>query len=125
MLNLLIQSWAAANAEMKLNEMTTPDPNQLIGLVQFLRGRAKDTSARLQISQNAFLKLARSLGANITPDNLAQMVDQPPLNGLLEPLDPASGVITFKGGEPQNVAMPVNKAQDIVAKMAKKANPLS
>lgn len=110
---------------MKLNEMTTPDPNQLIGLVQFLRGRAKDTSARLQISQNAFLKLARSLGANITPDNLAQMVDQPPLNGLLEPLDPASGVITFKGGEPQNVAMPVNKAQDIVAKMAKKANPLS
>lgn len=110
---------------MKLNEMTTPESNQLIGLVQFLRGRAKDTSARLQISQDAFLKLARSLGANITPDNLAQMVDQPPLNALLEPLDPASGVITFKGGELANTAMPVNKAQDIVAKMAKKANPLS
>jgi len=113
---------------MRLNEVAdsaTPDPNELIGLVQFLRGRAKDTSAKMQISQDAFLKLARSLGANITKDNLPQVVDQPPLSGLLEPIDPASGVIVFKGGEPTDVAMPVNKAQDIVAKMAKQANPLT
>ncbi len=98
---------------------------QLIGLVQFLRGRAKDTSARAQISQAAFFKLARSLGANITPDNLVQIAGQPPLSNLLEPVDPASGVIVFKGGEPTDINMPVNKAQDIVANMAKKANPLT
>lgn len=112
---------------MRLREVAdpaTPENDQLIGLVQFLRGRAKDTSARAQISQQAFLKLARSLGANITPDNLVQIAGQPPLSNLLEPVDPASGMIVFKGGDPTNINMPVNKAQDIVAGMAKRANPL-
>lgn len=113
---------------MRLREVAdsaTPDSDQLIGLVQFLRGRAKDTSARAQISQEAFFKLARSLGANVTPDNLLQITGQPPLSNLLEPVDPASGVIVFKGGEPTDINMPVNKAQNIVANMAKKANPLT
>lgn len=113
---------------MKLQEVASDsqtDNNELIGLIQFLRGRAKDTSARLQISQDAFIKMAGNLGIQITPDSLVQLAAEPPLSNLLEPIDPASGVIVFKGGEPTQVNMPVNKAQDIVAGMAKKANPLT
>lgn len=112
---------------MRLDEVanTDPDPDKLVGLVQFLAGRAQDQSARKQISQDAFIKLAQQLGINITPSNLQTMVEQPPLSNLLEPVQPNSQVITFKGGEPTDVSMPVNRAQDIVASMAKRANPLS
>ena len=110
---------------MKIMEVETGKPDRLLGLVQFLAGRASDTAAKKQISQTAFVKLAQELGINVTDSNLADIVNQPPLNNILEPLDPASGMITFKGGEKEITQMPVNKAQDIVAKMAKQANPLT
>jgi hypothetical protein len=99
----------------------TPDPDQLAGLVQFLAGRASDENAKKEISQDAFLKLAQDLDININPQNLADVVAQPPLNNLLEPMDPNTGVLVFKGAGEPNVAMPVNKAQDIVASAAKSA----
>lgn len=99
----------------------TPDPNQLSGLVQFLAGRASNENAKKEISQDAFLKLAQDLDININPQNLADVVSQPPLSNLLEPVDPSSGVLTFKNAGEPNVAMPVNKAQDIVAAAAKSA----
>lgn len=100
---------------------TTPDPKQLLGLVKFLDGRAEDTSAQKQISQDAFINLAQSLGINVNKDNLVDMVSQEPLSNVLEPLDPNSGVVTFKGANIGPTAMPVNKAQDIVASAAKSA----
>ena len=99
----------------------TPSPDQLLGLVEFLAGRAEDQAGRKQISQATFISLAQSLGINITPDNLGQIIDQEPLSNVLEPLDPNSGEITFKGAEIAPGGMPVNKAQDIVAAAAKKA----
>jgi hypothetical protein len=99
----------------------TPDPDQLAGLVQFLAGRATDVNAKKEISQDAFLKLAQDLDININPQNLADIVSQPPLSNLLEPMDPNTGVLVFKGAGEPNPAMPVNKAQDIVAAAAKKA----
>jgi len=99
----------------------TPSPDQLLGLVQFLSGRASDESSRKQISQKAFISLAQSLGINVTPDNVQEIVGQPPLSNVLEPYDPATGEIVFKGGEQAPTEMPVNKAQDIVAAAAKKA----
>jgi hypothetical protein len=90
-------------------------------LVQFLDGRAKDTNAKKEISQDAFIKLANDLDINITPQNLADVVSQEPLSNLLEPMDPNTGVLVFKGAGEPNVAMPVNKAQDIVASAAKSA----
>lgn len=99
----------------------TPSPDQLLGLVQFLNGRAKDQAGTKQISQDTFINLAQSLGINVTQDNLGQIIDQEPLSNVLEPLDPNSGVITFKGAEIAPAGMPVNKAQDIVATAAKKA----
>jgi hypothetical protein len=110
---------------MKIMEVDTGRPDRLLGLAQFLAGRATDTAAKKQISQQAFVKLAQELGINVTDSNLADVVNQPPLSNLFEPLDPATGMITFKGGEKEVTQMPVNKAQDIVAKMAKKANTLT
>jgi len=74
-----------------------------------------------EISQQAFIKLANDLDINITPENLVDVVSQPPLSNLLEPMDPNTGVLVFKGAGQPNVAMPVNKAQDIVAAAAKSA----
>jgi len=112
---------------MKIFEVSQPgepDPDRLIGLTQFLAGRADDQAARKQISQDAFINLAHQLGVIITPGSLAELIEKPPLSNLLEPLDPSSGMIVFKGGEQTPAGMPVNRAQDIVANMAKRANPL-
>ena len=98
-----------------------PNPAQLSGLVQFLNGRANDTNAKKEISQDAFIKLANDLDINVTAQNLADVVSQEPLSNLLEPMDPNTGMLMFKGAGQPNVAMPVNKAQDIVASAAKSA----
>jgi hypothetical protein len=107
--------------EVDMGMAPTPDPEQLSGLAQFLNGRATDTNAKKEISQAAFIKLANDLDINITPQNLADVVSQEPLSNLLEPMDPNTGVLVFKGAGEPNVAMPVNKAQDIVASAAKSA----
>ena len=101
----------------------TPEPAQLVGLVSFLSGRATDTNSQKQISQQAFIGLAHSLGINVNKQNIAELVGQPPLSNLLEPLAPDSDdPVVFKGGEqPASGKMPVNKAQNIVASAAKSA----
>jgi len=113
---------------MRINEVanttgTTPQPQQLMGLVSFLAGRAEDRAGQKQIDQSAFIELARGLGIVIAPNQLADIVGQPPLSNILEPLAPDSqDPILFKGSDqPADVAMPVNKAQDIVAAAAKSA----
>ena len=107
---------------MRIDEVDQgADPNKLVGLVQFLAGRASDTNAQQQISQATFMKLAQSLGINVTTQNLGAMIAQPPLNGVLEPLDPNSGMITFKGADIGPNQMSVPQAQQVVNKMAKNA----
>ena len=108
---------------MRIDEVasSTTDPGALTGLVSFLNGRATDTNAQKQISQAAFISLAQSLDINVNAQNLGSLIDQPPLSNLLEPLDPNSGVVTFKGAETGPTAMPVDRAQDIVAAAAKSA----
>lgn len=103
-------------------DASTPKPDELLGLVQFLAGRVDDTNAKKTISKNAFVSLAQSLDINVNLDNVEQIVGQPPLSSVLEPLKPGSDEIFFKGaGQSEPVAMPVNKAQDIVAAAAKSA----
>jgi hypothetical protein len=103
-------------------DSSTPSPDQLLGLVQFLAGRADDTSAPKQISVDAFINLAQSLDINVTKNNVQEIVGQPPLSSVLEPFDPNTNQIVFKGAETAGpVKMPVNKAQDIVAAAAKSA----
>lgn len=107
---------------MLIEEVATdPKPDRLVGLVDLLAGRAQDTGAKRQISKQAFMSMAQSLGINITDSNLQAMVDRPPLKNMLEPIDPQSDMISFKGSDAGTVDMPVDKAQDIVAKAAKSA----
>jgi hypothetical protein len=98
------------------------DSGKLLALSQFLSGRAADTNARKQISTTSFIQLANSLGVNVTPDTIGDLIAKEPLSNVLEPFDPNSNVINFKGSnEPTNSPMDTNQAQQVVDQNAKAA----
>ena len=97
------------------------DAETLAAVSTLLAGRAEDETARKQMSTDAFIELARQQGINLTADNLAEMITKPPLSNILEPLEPNSNVVRFKGNAERTTDMSVNKAQDIVDKNAKSA----
>ena len=114
--------WAAPKDNMRIEEVeTTPAPNQLMGLVNFLAGRAENTNGPKQIDQATFIELADNLGIKLSPDQLVDIISKPPLSNVLEPLDPNTGKIMYKGAEQPDVSMPVDKAQDVVANAARQA----
>ena len=94
---------------------------RLLGLAEFLLGRARDTGGQKQISMQTFLNLAHNMQIDLTPDTLQNMAGQAPLNGVFMPIEPNSGMIRFKGNDSGPVPMPVNQAQDVVAAAAKRA----
>jgi hypothetical protein len=98
-----------------------PDTQRLAALSQFLLGRSEDESAQKQISQAAFIEAAKSLGVNVTVDNLGDLVGQEPLSNILEPLDPNSGVVRFKGDTEAATGMSVDQARAVVDSNAKAA----
>ncbi len=108
---------------MRITEVEADNTaDRLMALAQFAMGRAEDTSAKMQMPVAAFIKRAKSMGIDIDPDTLQNLVGQPPLNGIFNPMSPDAVELTFKGGDkPGPVKMPVNQAQDIVAKAAQSA----
>lgn len=113
---------------MRIDEVDTlqlGNIDQLIGLVQWLSGRVKDTAAEKRIGKDTFLQMAHRLGININERNLGDALQQEPLSNLFEPLDPQSQFLVLKGGEQAPAGMPVDQARDVVAQMAKRANPLT
>ena len=106
---------------MRLVEFASPDSQKLLALTKFLSGRADDTTAKKEISQAAFIDLARSLGVIINPESLGELVSQEPLSNVLEPLDPNSGVVRFKGNTEAETGMSVDQAEAVVNSNAKAA----
>lgn len=111
---------------MRIDEVALPsvntEPNSLVGLVKFLSGRADDSNSQKQISKDAFISAAQSLGVMVTPQNIDELILKPPLNGVLEPVDPQNpDVISFKGANIGPAKMTVPQAQQVVDKMAKSA----
>ena len=110
---------------MRINEVgngrSDDTAARLLGLAEFLLGRAKDTGGQKQISIQTFLNLAHNMQIDLTPDTLQNMASQAPLDGVFMPVEPNSGVIKFKGNDSGPVPMPVNQAQDVVAAAAKRA----
>jgi len=106
---------------MLIREVADPNTQRLAALSQFLLGRSKDESAKKQISQTAFIDLAKSLGVNVTAENLGDLVSQEPLSNILEPLDPNSGVVRFKGDTEAATGMSVDQARAVVDSNAKAA----
>ena len=100
---------------------TEPDSGKLVALSKFLSGRANDESATKQISQDAFIQSAKSLGVNVTPESLADLISQEPLSNILEPLEPNSGVVRFKGDTEAETGMSVDQARAVVDSNAKAA----
>jgi hypothetical protein len=95
--------------------------DKLLALVTFLKDRAQDENAAAQISQDAFIETAKSLGINITSENLADMIARDPLKNVLEPLQPNSGVVQFKGNTEAETGMSVDQARAVVDANAKQA----
>ena len=106
---------------MRIFEVANPNGQKLMALSQFLSGRSDDESAKKQISQRAFIDLAKSLGVNVTPDNLGELIGQQPLSNILEPLDPNSGIVRFKGNTEAETGMSVDQARTVVDSNAKAA----
>jgi hypothetical protein len=99
----------------------TANVKKLTALVDFLTGRAQDQNARKQISKAALINAARTVGVNITNDSLESLIKQDPLKNILEPTEPGSDVIKFRGNQEVDTAMSVDTARDIVNKNAKSA----
>jgi hypothetical protein len=106
---------------MLICEVADASAQKLVALSQFLLGRSQDESAKKQISTTAFIDLANSLGVTVTPDNLGDMIAQPPLSNILEPLEPNSGVVRFKGDTEAVTGMSVDQARAVVDSNAKAA----
>ena len=106
---------------MRIFEVADPDAKKLMALSQFLSGRANDESAKKQISQDAFIEAAKSLGVNVTQENLGDIISREPLKNVLEPLEPNSGVVRFKGDTEATTGMSVDQARAVVDSNAKAA----
>lgn len=106
---------------MLIREVADPNAKKLAALSQFLLGRSQDESAQKQISQTAFIDLAKSLGVNVTPENLGELISQEPLKNILEPLEPNSNVVRFKGDTEATTGMSVDQARAVVDSNAKAA----
>lgn len=95
------------------------EATKLAALAQFLLGRAEDTDAARTISVEAFTKLAGNMGISITPDRLAQMALQPPLDGIIANVE--GDTITFQGADTVSATtMTVDQARQTVDSMAKR-----
>lgn len=98
------------------------DSAKLMALTTFLSGRASDTNAKKQISTQAFVQMAQSLGINVTPDTIGDLIAKPPLSNVLQPYDPNSGKVSFKGNEePGEQPMDTAQAEKVVDSNAKSA----
>jgi hypothetical protein len=98
------------------------DSGKLMALTQFLSGRASETDGKKQISTKAFIELAQSLGVNVTANTLGDLIAQEPLSNVLEPYQPNSNVVSFKGNETlPNTDMDTAQAEKVVDLNAKSA----
>ena len=106
---------------MKIFEVAEPGTQKLMALAKFLSGRSDDENTKKQISQDAFVQAARSLGINVSTDNLGELINREPLSNMLEPLEPNSGVVRFKGNTETETGMSVDQARAVVDSNAKAA----
>ena len=97
------------------------DSKKLAAVATWLSSRAEDQAAKKQISQAAFIDIAKSMGVNVTQQNLGELISNPPLSNILEPLEPNSGIVRFKGNTEATTGMTVDQAQDVVDRNAKAA----
>jgi hypothetical protein len=110
---------------MKVTEVTGTNNSivKLAALAQFVSERSKEADAEIGISMDAFVELAHDMGVSVTRNDMYDLVKQPPLSNLVK--DIADNKITFQGQtSSQATEMPVDQAEKIVSKMAKRASKI-
>lgn len=105
---------------MKIFEVENRDYQQLVALSELLIGRAKDTGAEKKISIESFIQMARSIGLNISEEQLRDLTSQLPLSNIIANVTDTE--VVFKGAnEYSSDQMSVDQARDTVDKMAHRA----
>ena len=102
---------------MKIFEVSG-QAQELAALVQYLIGKSEDLKSNPEMKTDSFIDMARSMGVNITFGNLQALVGQEPLKNMVTDLN--QDTINF-GLASDDAKMPVDKARDTVAKMAKRS----
>ena len=118
---MLIREFAGAEAQAP----------RLMALAEFLSQRAQDQAVEPRISRAAFIKLAARLGISITPGQLKDMIQRPPLNGIIQDVTGSDGddggEIIFRGADTSperdkgDTEMTPDLAQQTVDAMSKRA----
>jgi len=106
------------NAKMFIKEVVGSVIQELSALVQYIIGRSEYLKTRSTISTQSFIKMASDMGINIDVSGLQNMAQNPPLSGMIKNVDP--NTISFDYDDASTL-MPVDKAQDVVKGMAKRA----
>ena len=106
------------NAKMFIKEIVGSVIQELSALVQYIIGRSEYLKTRSTISTQSFIKMASEMGINIDVSGLQNMAQKPPLSGMIKNVDP--NTISFDYDDASTL-MPVDKAQDVVKGMAKRA----
>jgi len=106
------------NAKMFIKEIVGSVIQELSALVQYIIGRSEYLKTRSTISTQSFIKMASDMGINIDVSGLQNMAQKPPLSGMIKNVDP--NTISFDYDDASTL-MPVDKAQDVVKGMAKRA----
>ena len=91
---------------------------ELSALVQYIISRSEYLKTRSTISTQSFIKMASDMGINIDVSGLQNIAQKPPLSGMIKNVDP--NTISFDYDDASTL-MPVDKAQDVVKGMAKRA----
>ena len=107
---------------MLIREVQDPDATKLAAIGQFLLKRAQDTDAIKPMSVDAFVKIARENGINMTADRFRYLATQQPLNNIIDNVK--GDEIVWKGTkveQPDSTTMSVDQARKTVNQMAKRA----
>ncbi len=108
---------------MLIREFQDPDATKLAAIGQFLLKRAQDTDAVKPMSVDAFVKIARENGINMTADRFKLLASQQPLNNIIDNIQ--GDEIIWKGTQTPGTAggekMSVDQARKTVNQMAKRA----
>jgi len=111
---------------MRINEVTNPVSSvaKLTALAQFVSERTKETDADIGMSMDAFIELAHDMGVSVARNDLYDLVKTPPLNNLVKDITDNKIVFYGQSTSSDTEKMPVDQAEKIVSKMAKRASDL-
>jgi hypothetical protein len=120
----VVLSWAESVDNMLIREVADPNTAKLFSLAELLLGLANDHATKREYSLTAFIKMAQDMGIMINAKSLADLAQTPPLSNIIQPISPVDTVIKLKdetSDSTDDLAMPVDRAQDVVASAAKRA----